>query len=247
MKVNMIMCVIMVITYCFIPILYYGFVHGYHSWIAKQTNHSNHLSLFIYPHYPSGPHHPPACIVSRNASWQITPVALQSGSLRILTINLLTLTGFIPAACFQRWTIPKWPPEVDIQSITLPVHAFSVLYVRHWYCHPSYKESSETALLEAASSSVVTTQSLLVSRLAIKLRQSAQKGDIVVTGPRHCLVLSCSHCVWMANNIMKMTAPHQNPPMNRQIYIVFVHVSFTSKGSSVTPKLVKLMLYIMMP
>ena len=51
----------------------------------------------------------------------------------------------------------------------------------------------------------------------------------------------------MANNIMKVTAPHQNPPTNRQIYIVFVHVSFTSKGSLVTPKSIKLMLYIMMP
>ena len=43
MKVNM----IMVMTYCFIPILYYGFVHGYRSWMAKQTSRSNHPSLYI--------------------------------------------------------------------------------------------------------------------------------------------------------------------------------------------------------
>ena len=44
-------------------------------------------------------------------------------------------------------------------------------------------------------SSVVADQSLLVRRLAIELRQSTQKGDVVVTGPRYCLVLNCSVCV----------------------------------------------------
>ena len=111
----------------------------------------------------------------------------------------------------------------------------------------SYKESSEAELLDAASPSAVAAESLLVSRLAIKLRQSAQKGNVVVTGPRHCLVLSCSQCAWMANNMMKVTAPHQNPPKNRKMYIVFIHVSSTSRGSSVTLKSIKLMLYIMMP
>ena len=64
--------------------------------------------------------------------------------------------------------------------------------------HPatsSYKESSEAELFDGASSSVVAAQSLLVSRLAIELHQSAQKGDVVVTEPRRCLVLSCSQCV----------------------------------------------------
>ena len=46
MKVNMIMCVIMVITYCFISILYHGFVHGCRSWTAKQANHSKPQSLY---------------------------------------------------------------------------------------------------------------------------------------------------------------------------------------------------------
>ena len=39
---------------------------------------------FIYPRYPLGPHHPPTYIVSRNASWHVTPVASLSGSLQIL-------------------------------------------------------------------------------------------------------------------------------------------------------------------
>ena len=47
MKVNMIMYVIMVMAYCLILVLYYGFVHGYRSWIAKQISHCNHSSLYI--------------------------------------------------------------------------------------------------------------------------------------------------------------------------------------------------------
>ena len=47
MKVNMIMCVIMVITYCFISILYYSFVHGCRSWTAEQANRSKPQSLYI--------------------------------------------------------------------------------------------------------------------------------------------------------------------------------------------------------
>ena len=55
MKVNMIMCVIMVITYCFIPILYEGFVHGCCSWTAKQANCSKPQSLYTLtiPRAPS--------------------------------------------------------------------------------------------------------------------------------------------------------------------------------------------------
>ena len=32
----MVMCMVMVMTYCFVPVLYYGFVHGYCSRMAKQ-------------------------------------------------------------------------------------------------------------------------------------------------------------------------------------------------------------------
>ena len=133
MKVNMIMCVIMVITNCFIPILYYGFVHGCCSWTAKQANCSKPQSL--YTSLSLWPHCPPAHIVSRNASWQVTPVASRSGSLRILLIILLTLTRFIMAESFWQRTILKWPPEVNSLSITLPVHGFGVLYVRYSSCY----------------------------------------------------------------------------------------------------------------
>ena len=89
-------------------------------------------SLYI-PSLSLGPHRPH--IVSCNASWQVTPVASQSGSLQILIINLLTLTGFVMADCFRQRTILKWPPEVDSLSITLPVHGFEVLYIRYLSCY----------------------------------------------------------------------------------------------------------------
>ena len=110
-----------------------------------------------------------------------------------------------------------------------------------------YSESSEAELLDAASSSAVDAQSLPVRQLDIKLCQSDQKGDVVLTEPWHCLVLNLSQCVWIASNMMKVTVLHQNPPRNKQIYIVFIHVSSTSTGSSVTLKSIKLMLYIMLP
>ena len=55
----------------------------------------------------------------------------------------------------------------------------------------AYKAYAEAELSEVASSSVAA-QSLLVSQLAIELRQSAQRCGVVVTGPRRCLVLNCS-------------------------------------------------------
>ena len=58
-----------------------------------------------------------------------------------------------------------------------------------------YSESSEAELLDVASSSAVDAQSLPVKRLDIELRQSDQKGDVVVTGPRWCLVLNLSQYV----------------------------------------------------
>ena len=67
MKVNMIMCVIMAITYCLISILYYGFVHGCRSWTMKQANRSKPQSLYTLA-IPRAPRRPPAHIVSRNAS-----------------------------------------------------------------------------------------------------------------------------------------------------------------------------------
>ena len=110
-----------------------------------------------------------------------------------------------------------------------------------------YLVFSEAELHEVASSSEVDAQSLPVKRLDIELCQSDQKGDAVVTGPGRCLVLNLSQCVSIASNITKVTVPHQKPPRNKQIYIVLVHVSSTSTGSSVTPNLMKLMLYIMIP
>ena len=110
-----------------------------------------------------------------------------------------------------------------------------------------YSVLSEAELHEATSSSEVDAQSLPVKRLDIELRHSDLKGDAVVPRPRHCLVLNFSQCVWIARNIMKVTVPHQKPPRNKQIYIILVHVSSTSTGSSVTPNSIKLMLYIMIP
>ena len=91
-------------------------------------------SLYI-PLLSLGPHRPPAHIVSGNASWQVTPVASWSGSLWILIINLLTLTGFATADCFRQWTILKWPHEVDSLNVMLPVHGFDVLYIRYLSCY----------------------------------------------------------------------------------------------------------------
>ena len=105
----------------------------------------------------------------------------------------------------------------------------------------------ETELHEVTSSSEVGDQSPLVKRLDVELRQSDQKGEAVVTGPRRCIVLTRSQYVWIASNIMKVTVPHQKPPRNKQTYIVLVQVSSTSIGSSVTPNSIKLMLYILIP
>ena len=91
-------------------------------------------SLYI-PSLSLGAPRPPAHIVSRNASWQVTPVALWSGSLRTLKINLLTLTGFVTAECFRQRMILKWPPEVDSLSIALPVHGFDVLCIKYSSCY----------------------------------------------------------------------------------------------------------------
>ena len=104
--------------------------------VVGRRNRPTAVSPSLYiPSLSLGPHHPPAHIVSRNASWQVTPVASWSGSLQILIIILLTLTGFVTAECFWQWTILKWPPEVNSPSITLPVHGFGVLYVRYSSCY----------------------------------------------------------------------------------------------------------------
>ena len=92
-------------------------------------------SGFIYPRYPLGPPHPPAYIVSCNASWHVTPVASLSGSLWILVISVQTLTGFAIAECFRQRMVLKWPPEVDSFSIALPVHGCYVLHIK---CLSSY-------------------------------------------------------------------------------------------------------------
>ena len=55
----------------------------------------------------------------------------------------------------------------------------------------AYEAYAEAELSEVASSSVAA-QSLLVSRLAIELCQSAQRHGVVVTGPRRCLVQNSS-------------------------------------------------------
>ena len=133
MKVNMIMSVIMVITNCFIPILYYGFVHGCCSWAAKQANCSKPQSLYTLaiPRTPSS-----------SSSHCFTQYLMTSHTC-CLTIwippdsynNSLTLTGFVTAECFWQRTILKWPPEMNSTSITLPVHGFGVLYVRHSSCY----------------------------------------------------------------------------------------------------------------
>ena len=110
-----------------------------------------------------------------------------------------------------------------------------------------YSVFPEAELNEAASSSEVDDQSPLVKQLAVALCPSDQKGEAIVTEPRQCLVLDLSQYVWMASKIRKVAVPHQKPPRNKQTYIVLVHVSSTSKGSSVTPYSIKLMLYILMP
>ena len=110
-----------------------------------------------------------------------------------------------------------------------------------------YSVFPETELHEATSSTEVDDQSPLVKRLDAELCQSDQNGEAVATGPWCCFVLNLSQYVWTASNIRKVAVPHQKPPRNKQTYIVLVHVSSTSKGSSVTPYSIKLMLYILMP
>ena len=110
-----------------------------------------------------------------------------------------------------------------------------------------YSVFPETELHEATSSTEVDDQSPLVKRLDVELCQSDQNGEAVATGPQRCLVLNLSQYVWTASNIRKVAVPHQKPPRNKQTYIVLVHVSSNSKGSSVTPYSIKLMLYILMP
>ena len=58
-----------------------------------------------------------------------------------------------------------------------------------------YSVFPEAELHEATPSSEVDDQSPLVKRLDIELRQSDQKGEAVVTGPRRCLVLNLLQCV----------------------------------------------------
>ena len=150
--------------------------------VVGRRNRPTTVSPSLYiPLLSLGPHRPPAHIVSRNASWQVTPVASRSGSLRILIIVLLTLTRFITAECFWQRTILTWPPEVNSPSITLPVHSFGVLYIRYSSCYLLIQrilwgQTAWCGLIISSSCPVPPGQSTGYRTLAVSL-EGRRSGD----------------------------------------------------------------------
>ena len=151
--------------------------------MAKQTSHYTHHRLYIPPLFlgPSsslGQHcftkclpTCPTCylmiwILPDPCNWSLTTHQVHTGWMPSITDD--------PQKGLQKW--------MACESCSL----FMAL---------RYSVFPEAELHEATSSSEVDDQSPLVKRLDIELRQSDQKGEALVTGPRRCVVLNLLQCV----------------------------------------------------